>query len=519
MNNKLLFLFIITCTLNISAQNIADFISVEPTIPGTNFIIPSSHVFQKIIEEGDSLTEGGTQAARIDFTAYVPISGSSENGLLSINSELDTGAVSILDIHLNQITKLWEITQSQALDFTGVAGTTRNCSGAITPWNTVISCEEMIDTMDINNDGHHDLGWCVEIDPFTKTVIDKIWALGKFRHENVAIHSNERTVYEGVDSNPGYLYKFVADNAQDLSSGIFYVYSGAKNGPGNWIQINNSTPEDQNTTLAQSADVGGTVFMGIEDVEIGPDGMVYFAVKDEDRVYRFQDSDPLTGTTVIQMETYVGHATYDITLQDTIVRANWGSGNDNLAFDGEGNLWVLQDGTFRYIWVVRNGHTQVDPKVEIFGRTPLGAEPTGITFSPDYRFLFMSIQHPHVNNASTTQMDIEDTPIAFDKSISLVIALKENLGAGAVFTPDFPVEEKITLHNNPSTGEFKLDLGQVHKEIEVTILRSTGQFVFTKKFTLVDNINIDLSNENSGLYFLNIKSRGKTIGTIKAIKK
>ena len=27
-------------------------------------------------------------------------------------------------------------------------------------------------------------------------------------------------------------------------------------------------------------------------------------------------------------------------------------GNDNLAFDGEGNLWVLQDGGHDYIWVV-----------------------------------------------------------------------------------------------------------------------------------------------------------------------
>ena len=423
-------ILLLLCHGAIHAQEtLADFTSVRPSQQNTDYVFPASHSFQKIIEAGDPLTEGGALLNRNDFTGYVPIDGSSENGYLSINAETVPGGVSILDINFDNTSKTWQTTLSQAIDFSAVVGTIANCSGTVTPWNTIISCEEHIVTTDLNADGYHDAGWCVEIDPATKTVIDKRWALGNFKHENVVIHSNQRTVYEGADSDPGYLYKFVANAAQDLGSGDLYVYSGSKNGAGTWIRIDNATPAERNSTLAQSANVGATVFDGIEDVEIGPNGLVYFAVKGEGRVYRFQDSDPLTGTSVPQMETYVGNMDYIISLENGSTNVPWGNGNDNLAFDGNGNLWVTQDsGSQNYIWVVENGHTQASPKVKIFGIPPAGSEPTGITFSPDYQFLFMSIQHPNEGNSSSTQIDAAGNSVAFDKGISLVMARKEHLG-------------------------------------------------------------------------------------------
>ena len=103
--------------------------------------------------------------------------------------------------------------------------------------------------------------------------------------------------------------------------------------------------------------------------------MVYFAVKGEGQVYRFQDSDPLTGTAA-DMETFVGNMSYDIIHESGTTTKAWGNGNDNLAFDSTGNLWVFQDGDSNYIWVVESGHTQLIPRVKVFGIAPTGAEPT-----------------------------------------------------------------------------------------------------------------------------------------------
>lgn len=425
MKGFFFFVFLFSTNLLIS-QEIGDFISVEPIGQSSSFVIPQGFRFQKIIQTGEALTQGGTMNGNHDFTGFVPISGSSSNGYLSINKENTPGGVTVLDVSLNA-DMLWVTSLSEDLDFTNVGGTARNCSGTVTSWGTVITCEETT-SADNNMDGYNDLGWCVEIDPANKSVLNKLWAVGNFAHENIVIHPNNRTAYLGADSNPGYLFKFVADVGADLSTGNLFVYKGSKSGAGNWIQLNNTTQTDRNTTLSQCSALEATVFNGVEDVEIGNDGLVYFAVKGEDRVYRFQDSDPIAGTVVPDMETYVGGMSYEITHENGVSLVPWGTGNDNLAFDGEGNLWVTQDGSDNYIWVVKSGHTQSNPKVEIFGRSPQGSEPTGITFSPDFKYLFMSIQHPSSGNNSSLQLDASGLAIGFEEDISLVIARAEHLG-------------------------------------------------------------------------------------------
>ena len=62
---------------------------------------------------------------------------------------------------------------------------------------------------------------------------------------------------------------------------------------------------------------------------------------------------------------------------------------------------------YNYIWVVRPDHTQEKPKVELFSSAPLGSEPTGLTFSPDYRFAFVSIQHPSNTNGQQNDATLE----------------------------------------------------------------------------------------------------------------
>ena len=512
---KLLKITILPCFLtffySMHSQNIGDFTSIDPTtVQSATFVISSSHRFQKIAEVGDVLTEGGTFKPKPDFTAYVPIGASSTNGYLSINSEGSAltdggGGVMVFDINFNATSKLWETTASEDLDFSGVASTAANCSGTVTSWGTVITCEEgsILDTFP-PFDGYNDLGWNIEINPATKTVVAKHYAMGNFAHENVTIHSNDRTVYQGADSNPGYLYKFVADVAEDLSSGKLYVFKGSRSGAGSWILLDNSSQSEQNSTLTQSGitDHDATVFNGIEDVEIGPDGMVYFAVKGEGTVYRFSDSDVLeTAASTVTMETFVGEgASYNINDGTSTTSVAWGNGNDNLAFDGDGNLWVFQDSGNSFIWVVKNGHTQGSPDVEIFGLVPTDSEPTGITFTPDYKYLFMSIQHPNIGNAAN-QTDAAGNTVDFDKGTTLVISLGENLGTLSVDKENF--NAKIKLLPNPTDASRHLIIkGPQIRNIKMFSIQ--GKKLLEKDYNSQNDIELNLDGFNAGLYLFKI---------------
>lgn len=460
----LILILAINIHANTQNQAIGDFTGLQPGIQNSLLHLPIEHNFQYLAEEGFQMSDGSYFPTRNDFAGYVPISNSSINGYLCINSEwFPTGGVSIIDVVFNTSTKLWELSNSGRVDFSAVGGTGRNCSGTITPWNTLITCEEAL-MPDFNGDTYRDLGWAVEIDPATKTVIDqngglngadKLWAMGNFAHENAVVHSNRRTVYQGADSNPGYLFKFVADQAEDLSSGDLYVYKGSKNGVGNWLPLLNDTAADQNSTLSQCFTLGATVFVGVEDVEINPsNGMVYLAVKGENSIYRFTDDDPIAGTTVTGFETIVGGigTAYTVPHVGGSTLVAWGTGNDNLVFDNNDNLWVCQDGGDNYIWVIDAAHTQANPVIKIFARPPAGSEPTGITFTPDNKFMFLSIQHPAASNTSTYQTDAEGIDRYFHKNVTIVIARSNNIGTG-VTCPTF-----VDLGSNSITsGIYKSD--------------------------------------------------------------
>ncbi len=423
-----IFLSIFLFCAKITFAQIGNFISVKPDTQTTNFVFPiASHEFQRLIEHQDIISNG-TMADNFDFTSYVPINASSKNGYVTINHELSPGGLTAMDVRFDSIKQLWVKSRVNAVSFASLNGTARNCSGGVTPWGNVITCEETTAPNDSNNDGYYDLGWHVEINPQTQTTVEKLWAMGNGPKENIVIHPNRRTAYFGNDANPGYLYKFVSEKVDTLSNGKLYVYSGLKAGNGNWLEVPNSTKTERNTTMTLCASLGATIFNGIEDVEIGPDGKIYFAVKNENVVYRFTDSDAISGKTVSDMMTYVGNASYNIDYGNGMELVPWGGGNDNLAFDYDGNLWVLQDGGKNYIWVVLNGHSQANPKVKLFGIAPRGSEPTGINFTPDYKYMFLSFQHPNSTNNITTQLDASKASVGFEKDIAIVIALKENLG-------------------------------------------------------------------------------------------
>ncbi|HEV7301511.1 MAG TPA: alkaline phosphatase PhoX [Tepidisphaeraceae bacterium] len=187
------------------------------------------------------------------------------------------------------------------MSFTGPAaamlgqprGTYGNCSGATTPWGTFLTCEENFQdqspefitpagqplvgqTLRFNAtddrsersvlpfefsglgtglqpplDGRQ-YGWVVEIDPVQRT-LKKHTALGRFRHENVALRcetGHPLVAYMGDDRRGGHVWKFVSDdvvtnpadphNSQLLEKGTLYVARFEHDGDryvGRWVPL------------------------------------------------------------------------------------------------------------------------------------------------------------------------------------------------------------------------------------------------------------------------------------------
>ena len=482
-----------------ATPHIGCFTSIAPTGQTNNMIIPEEHAFQLVFKQGDAYTIGtGTVPGNNDFTAYLPTEGSSVLGHLSVNHENTPGGVSIVDVSFNSEANLWTVDESQAVDLynEALATTTRNCSGGITPWGTVVTAEESTNSGDVNGDGYQDVGWLVEIDPVTAQVMDygngqeKLWAMGRMNHENVVVSEDGTTAYYGEDGGTQCVYKYVMDTPGDLTAGTVYVLkldlelSGddPSSSTAQWIEVPNETQADQNNLNTLAAALGGTNFNGVEDCDINPfNGMIYFAAKGRNRVYRFKDD----GDTVSEFETFVGGKSYDIETANSTVSEPWGSGNDNLVFDDKGNLWVCEDGGNNYIWVVRPDHTQSNPNIKLFASMPSGSEPTGLTFTPDYKYGFFSVQHPSGSNAP--QQDATENDVTFDASSTVVFSLEDFLG-GESLSVDQPLNNSngLTLFPNPTNGFVTIAFNSVH----------SGENIHVKVFDILGRNLLEFNNNN-----------------------
>ena len=324
-------------------------------------------------------------------------------------------------------------------------GTLANCSGGITPWRTILTCEENYDMFygerNLSNrmisKTSYDVGWTkyfpfppehygwvVEIDPFSGKK-RKLVSLGRCAHECATVKTlNDKrlVVYTGDDMENGCLYKFISESQEDLTNGKLYVASMEKK---KWIEISyekhkalrkkfkNQT--EVLTYLRESSKlIGGTELDRPEDIEIDPfNNHVIIALTNN---YSKQD---MHGSLLKIIEKDDKHDSLEFefeTLKSGGVSTGF-SCPDNLLFDKVGNLWFTSDisgskmnkspeylpfknnGLFV---LIRNG-IQSGEIIQV-ASAPIDAEFTGPCFSPDGKTLFLSVQHPGERSSSINHL-------------------------------------------------------------------------------------------------------------------
>jgi secreted PhoX family phosphatase len=105
---------------------------------------------------------------------------------------------------------------------------------------------------------------------------------------------------------------------------------------------------------------------------------------------------------------------------------------DGLWFDDEGRLWIQTDMSGSQLSAGPFGNNQMlvaDPRsgeLKRFLVGPLGAEVTGITATPDFRTLFINIQHPGEGSTATNLLSTwPDGPGKRPRSSTVVITRED----------------------------------------------------------------------------------------------
>lgn len=446
---------------------------IEPSYED-KIILSKGLEYQKLISWKDPINKKEFFGINNDFIAFIPLEGKANEGIMWVNNEFPTPylihkerksskktkehivqeqkAVGGSLIHIKKIKDKWELVKNSNynrrisgetdIPFVGAViqgktsamGTFANCSGGVTPWNTILSCEEnyddyygeyeykdglriKIDSSKYGWDRFFDCdpehyGWVVEVDPLTGKA-KKHLTMGRMAHEcakPILAKDGRTVVYTGDDADDEHLYKFISDEKGNLNKGTLYV---AHMETGTWRPLTLDNPKlkgkfkdltdllVQTRTAAKMLDA--TPLNRPEDIEILPgsntvliactnnkkrlDAHGYILALDE------ENKDPLS----LKFKAYKWlECGPDAGM----------SCPDNFAIDKKGNLWVTSDmsekliGDFPYKGFGNNGLFYIPTSGEDKGTVyqiascPKDAEFTGPCFSPDYKTLFLSVQHP-----------------------------------------------------------------------------------------------------------------------------
>lgn len=104
--------------------------------------------------------------------------------------------------------------------FLSLAGTKYNCAGGPTPWGSWISCEEVVERAGEQCAVDH--GYNFEVPATVKPgLVDPLplKAMGRFKHEAVAVDPDTGIVYQTEDEHDSLIYRFIPTRRGELKAG------------------------------------------------------------------------------------------------------------------------------------------------------------------------------------------------------------------------------------------------------------------------------------------------------------
>ena len=302
-------------------------------------------------------------------------------------------------------------------------------------------------------------GYVVEIDPTQPDAKPKKrTALGRFKHENAEVtlaRTGQVVIYLGDDERGEYLYRYVshqawqsgADTDDLMDNGTLYVAQFNEDGSGQWRPL---TPETTGMPLAEicihtrlaASKVEATTMDRPEWVAVHPtQAQVFCALTNNThrglkpnlggdaqpvggpnprkanqygQIVRWSPSNDDHGAERFHWQLFVMAGNPDVHPNTAKAgSSNIHSGNlfnapDGLQFDTQGRLWIQTDGETSnqgdFAGMGNNQMLVADPSTGDIRRFMVGpkeCELTGLTWSQDKKTIFVGIQHPGEQGAST----------------------------------------------------------------------------------------------------------------------
>ena len=275
--------------------------------------------YQVLLQSGDSLSSGelagGIYAAddgallftseKPDFNVFVPTNSEGTEGYLYSTWESRPAGVSQLHLEWNEMSGEWDTIGGKMLDLSGINGGWVLCFGSLSPWGTPLLSEELYfaNTEDWNNPNYnyhqyqleledylgyypnpYDYGWIIEVGnaDSANPLLERLYPLGRFSHENAQVMPDRKTVYLSDDEQATVLFKFIADSVGNLHSGTLYAAKVNQDSGTNpattgfdvtWIELGHSNSAQITSWINQYDGIDTTAFVNgqnsyISDQEI-----------------------------------------------------------------------------------------------------------------------------------------------------------------------------------------------------------------------------------------------------------